>query len=180
MLSTSIRRILIASGFTVATSFMTVLSASANTVTSNTGFTGAVAPSVAIVTDFTGKTVAKTYTPTTYAPSGGVSQLQATDTISFNSNSDTLGVTATIVATPPTAPTNATALVGVHSTLINSNVGTENITATATAQNFITDTQGNLTLAVRSTWLPQAGGQELFNSGSGTYAATVGLSVVAN
>lgn len=174
MLHTPIRRILIVSGLTIATSFITVLSASANTATGSAGFSATVAAAVAVTTPFTG---ASSYDVTTYTASGGNSKLEKSDTIVFNSNTDTLGVTATVTATPPTAPANATALVGVHSTLISSNVGSETITATATARDFVTDSQGNLTLTVRSTWATQNAGEELFR---GAYAATVALSVVAN
>ena len=186
MLSNSIRRILIASGFTVATSFMTVLSASANTVTPTAGFTATVNPSVAITTPFSSATaIAYTETPFTTSGSGGVAQLTKTESVVFNSNSNTLSVTAVLTATPSTqASTNATKLAGVHALLIANTTAnlaspdSQTITGTnATVTPFKTDPNGNMTLAVTSTWNPSNGGEELL---SGTYTAIVALTVVAN
>ncbi|TYQ30937.1 hypothetical protein [Pseudanabaena sp. UWO310] len=188
MLSNAFRRILIASGFAIATSFMAALSASAapTTASSTTYFTGTVDPSCAVSTDFTGNTsgTANTYTKTAYAGSGagGVLQLQASDTVAFNCNSDTVGVSAVVVTTPPTAPVNATLLAGVHTALVTSTVdGTQNTTqtgnGTATGSAWKTDTQGNIGATVQSTWNPTAGGQELLD---GTYLANVAVTVTPN
>jgi len=186
MLSTTLRRVLATSGIAVATSLMTALSASASTTANSSAyFTGTIAPSCAIDADFTGKSSgsANSYTPTPYTSSGGVSKLETSDTITFNCNSDAVTVTGTVTPTPPTAPQNATALVGVHTALITSTVdNTQNATKTGSgaptfATPWKTDAQGNIGITVKSTWNPQSGGQELF---TGTYTAQVDITVTPN
>lgn len=188
MLSTSLRRILIASGFTIATSFMTVLSASALPVTANstTYFTGTIDPSCAVATAFTGNAVgaANAYTATPYTGSGtgGVSKLETSDTVAFNCNSDTVGVSALVVTTPPTAPVNATLLAGVHTALVTSTIdATQTATldgdGTATGTAWKTSNQGNISATVKSTWNPTATGEELLG---GNYLANVAVTVTPN
>lgn len=189
MLSTTLRRILAASGITVATSLMTVLSASAAPTTANSvaGFTGTIDPSCAVATDFTNNATSKlTYTPTAYTGSGagGVSKLSANQNATFNCNSDTVGVSTDVALTQPTAPTNATLLAGTHTTTItgsNDAANTANAdgagTAVVTGTSWKTDTQGNIGINVKSEWNPQAGGQELLD---GTYTAVATVTVTPN
>lgn len=177
MPSTSIRRILIASGFTIATSFMTALSASAT----GSALSGSVTPSCQMVT---GLTATDAYTPTAGSGnfSGGVTKLEKSDSASFNCNTDTVGVTAVVTTTTPTAPSNATALAGVHTVLLsNSNdngtttaTATGNATATGTA--WITNSNGDITVNLVSTWNPTSG-EELL---AGSYSADIVVSVTPN
>ncbi|MTJ14331.1 hypothetical protein FJR11_17450 [Anabaena sp. UHCC 0187] len=156
--------------------------ATPTTANSTAGFTGTVDPSCAVATAFTSAT-ANAYTKTAYAGSGagGTLQLSASDTAAFNCNSDTVGVSAVVTATPPTAPTNATLLAGVHTTTLSSD--TANTAATGTGTTTVaptgwkTDTQGNIAITVQSTWDPTATGQELLD---GTYTAVAVVTVTPN
>ncbi len=189
MLSTTLRRVLVASGIAVTASFMTVLSVSAAPTTANStaGFTGTIDPSCAVDTDFTNDAANKmTYTATPYGGSGagGVSKLSANQNATFNCNSDTVNVSTDVTLTQPTTPTNATLLEGVHTTTIaNNNSGADTANAngggpaTVTGTNWVTDTQGNIIINVKSEWNPQATGQELLD---GTYTAVATVTVTPN
>jgi hypothetical protein len=189
MLSTTLRRVLVASGLTVATSFMTALSASAAPTTANStaGFTGTIDPSCAVDTAFTNNATTKlTYTPTAYTGSGagGVSKLAANQSAVFNCNSNTVGVSTDVALTQPTAPTNATLLAGTHTTTIqNANKVADKAnadgagTALVTGTGWITDTLGNISINVKSEWNPQAGGEELLD---GVYTAVATVTVTPN
>jgi hypothetical protein len=190
VLSNSIRRILVASGLTVATSFMTAFSASAGTITtaanSTPYFAGTVDPSCAVASNFFGNSTgnANTYTKTAFIGSGagGVSQLQASDTANFNCNSDTVGVSAVVTTTTPTAPVNATALAGAHTVVVtslvdNTQTATKTGNGTATGTAWKTTIQGNIGVSVQSTWAPQSPGEELLD---GTYLANVAVTVTPN
>lgn len=189
MLSTSLRRILVASGLTIATSFMTALSASAAPTTANStaGFTGTIDPSCAVQTGFANNATSKlAYTPSAYAGSGagGVLKLSANQSAVFNCNSDTVGVSTDVALTQPTAPANATLLAGTHTTTIaNANLVTDTAnangagTAKVTGTGWVTDTQGNISINVLSEWNPQATGQELLD---GVYTAVATVTVTPN
>ena len=189
MLSTTLRRVLAASGIAVATSLMTALSASATPTTANSeaGFTGTIAPSCAVATDFANNATSKlAYTPTAYAGSGagGVLKLSANQSATFNCNSDTVGVSTDVALTQPTAPANATLLAGIHTTTItNANKAADTAyangagTAKVTGTGWVTDTNGNISINVKSEWNPQSGGEELLN---GTYTAVATVTVTPN
>ncbi len=191
MLYNSIRRILVASGLTVATSFMTAFSASASTTAnSTTYFTGTVQPSCSVSANFTGNTSggANTYTKTDYGASGagGVSKLETSDNVSFNCNSDTVNVSAVVVTTPPPVPANATLLAGVHTALLTNGVDvgqtiTQNGNGVGSDTGWKTDNQGNIGVTVKSTWNPTTvlgvPGQELL---AGGYNANVQVTVTPN
>jgi hypothetical protein len=180
MLSASLRRILIASGFTIATSFMTVLSPAAaiETASSTTSFTGTIDPSCAVSSGFIGGI---SYVPTDYTDSGkGASKLETMDMVSFNCNSDTVNVSAAVTTTTPTPPSNATSLVGSHTASVTNTVNTGQNTyqagdGTATGTGWHTDTEGNIQLAVVSTWT--SNGEELL---AGGYEANVQVTVTPN
>jgi hypothetical protein len=186
LLSNSIRRILVASGLTVATSFMAAFSASASTTAnSTTYFTGTVDPSCAVSANFTGNTsgTANTYTKTAFTSSGagGVLKLETSDTVQLNCNSDTVGVSAVVVTTTPTAPVNATALAGVHTVLVTNTIdatqtATKTGDGTATGTAWKTTTIGNMGVTVKSTWNPVTG-EELLD---GTYLANIQVTVTPN
>ncbi|MBO1050119.1 MAG: hypothetical protein HEQ10_21545 [Dolichospermum sp. DEX182a] len=156
--------------------------AATTTAESTTGFTGTIDPSCAVATPFTSST-SNAYTATGYAGSGtgGVSKLETSDTASFNCNSDTVNVSAVVTATPPTAPTNATSLAGVHTTTLSSDTANTNATGTGSTTvaptNWKTTTQGNIDITVKSTWNPTTGGQELLD---GNYTAVAVVTVTPN
>ena len=189
MLSNSIRRILVASGLTVATSFMTVLSASATTTGANsTGkFSESVDPSCAVAVDFPDNATApKAYTKTAYSGSGagGVRILTSSQEAEFNCNSDTVDVSATVSVTKPAAPTNATALAATHTaTLTNVTIIGETAQQTdptsLTGASWGTDTQGNIKIGIQSVWAANStsSGEELL---SGAYSATFVVTVTPN
>ncbi len=152
-----------------------------STVNSSTGFTANIAPSCTVSTAFASNS--NTYAKTDYVSSGGTLKLEASDNAQFNCNSDTVNVSAAVTTTQPTNPTNATAIVGVHTTtLTNQNATptaqTANGTgATVTANSWRTDTQGNIGIELKSTWDPATNGQELL---TGTYTANATLTVTPN
>ncbi|ALB42537.1 hypothetical protein AA650_20620 [Anabaena sp. WA102] len=156
--------------------------AATTTAESTTGFTGTIDPSCAVATGFTSST-SNAYTATGYAGSGtgGVQKLETSDTASFNCNSDTVNVSAVVTATPPTAPSNATSLAGVHTTTLSSDPANANATGTGSTTvaptNWKTNAQGNIGITVRSTWNPATGGQELLD---GTYTAVAIVTVTPN
>ena len=188
MLSNTFRRILVASGLTVATSFMTVLSASATTTgAGSTGrFSGSIDPSCAVAVDFPDNATPKTYSQTAYSGSGagGVSQLTSSQEAEFNCNSDTVDVSATVSVTKPAAPTNAAALAATHTATLSSiTVGGESDVQTnptsLTGASWKTDTQGNIKIGIQSTWQKNTtlDGEELLN---GSYSATFVVTVTPN
>lgn len=189
MLSTTLRRVLVASGLTIATSFITALSASAAKTTANStaGFTGTIDPSCAVKVDFPNAASSKLgYTKSAYAGSGAgsVLKLSANQNATFDCNSDTVNVSADVTLTQPTAPANATAIVGVHTTTIsNANTGATDTAnangagnALVTGSNWITDPNGNIVINVASEWNPTIG-EELLD---GTYTAVVKVTVTPN
>ena len=155
--------------------------AAPTTAESTTGFTGTIDPSCAVATGFTSSTNA--YDKTAYSSSGtgGVSMLEKTDQASFNCNSDTVNVSAVVTATPPTAPSNATSLAGVHTTTLSSDTANTNATGTGSTTvattNWKTTNQGNIGITVKSTWNPATDGQELLD---GIYTAVAVVTVTPN
>ena len=156
--------------------------AAATTASSTTGFTGTIDPSCAVSAGFNSST-SNAYAKTTYSSSGdgGVSKLETSDTAQFNCNSDTVNVSAVVTATPPTAPSNATSLAGVHTTTLSSDTANADATGTGSTTvaptNWKTNLQGNIGITVKSTWNPATGGQELLD---GTYTATAVVTVTPN
>ena len=186
MLSNSIRRILVASGLTVATSFMTVLSASATGADSTGKFSGSVDPSCAVAVDFPNNATApKAYSKTAYSGSGagGVQMLGSSQDAEFNCNSDTVDVSATVSVTKPAAPTNATALDATHTatltnvTIIGESDQQANQTS-LTGDSWGTDGQGNIQIRIVSEWSTSSGGGEELLSGA--YSATFVVTVTPN
>ncbi|BBC23737.1 hypothetical protein [Pseudanabaena sp. ABRG5-3] len=190
MLSITLRRVLVASGLAVTTSFMTALSASAAPTTANAtaGFTGTIDPSCAVQTDFTNNAANKlAYTADAYtgSGSGGVLKLSANQSAVFNCNSVSVGVSTDVTLTQPTAAaTPGALLVGIHKTTItgaNNVANTANATGSGTAlvtgTAWDTDNQGNISINVASEWNPQSGGQELLN---GIYTAVATVTVTPN
>lgn len=190
MLSTTLRRVLVASGIAVTTSFMTVLSASAapTTASAAAGFTGTIDPSCAVQTDFTNTATSKLgYTADAYAGSGagGVLKLSANQSAVFNCNSVSVGVSTDVALTQPAAAaTPGAKLVGIHKTTItgaNNILNTANATgagiAKVTGTAWDTDDQGNISINVASEWNPQVGGQELLD---GIYTAVATVTVTPN
>lgn len=155
--------------------------ATPTTASSTTGFTGNIAPSCTVSTGFA--STPNAYTETNYVGSGGASQLETSDEAEFNCNSDTVNVSAAVTTTQPTNPTNATAIVGVHTTTLTNQNATPSIQtatgtgATVTGNSWRTDTQGNIGIELTSTWDPAASGQELL---TGTYTANATLTVTPN
>ena len=152
--------------------------ATPTTASSTAGFTGTIDPSCTVSTGFA--STPNAYIETNYVGSGGASKLETSDNAQFNCNSDTVNVSAAVTTTQPTNPTNATAIVGVHTTTLtneNATAQTANGTgATVTATSWRTDTQGNIEIELKSTWDP-ASGQELL---TGTYTANATLTVTPN
>ena len=189
MLSNTFRRILVASGLTVATSFMTVLSASAITTGANsTGkFAGSIDPSCAVIANFPENAIApKAYTKTAYSGSGdgGVSQLTSSQEAEFNCNSDTIDVSATVSVTKPANPSNATALAAEHQATLSSMAGggesdSQPNPTSLTGASWKTDSQGNIKIGIQSTWQKNTNldGEELLN---GPYSATFVVTVTPN
>ncbi len=148
-------------------------------------FSGDIAASCGVTVDFTSTSgTPNTYDKTSYASSGGTSKLDKSENTTINCNSDTVDVTATVIATPPTAPANATLLEGVHTATItggndatNDTMNGDGSTTLNSASPWKTDNQGNIVISVKSTWNPSSGGQELFE---GNYLANVALSVTPN
>jgi hypothetical protein len=184
MLSTSLRRILIASGFTIATSFMTALTASAQTAKTATlpaGFMATIAPSCSAGTP---SLASPFYTPSPYIGSGGVLKLSASQIVAFNCNSSTVNVSAVVTLNTTLSGLTQNAAIATHKTKITnvnspSNTATFNGSGTLTATSWGTDpaNSGDISINVESEWTPQTGGQELL---SGTYNATIEVTVTPN
>lgn len=183
MLSNSIRRILVASGLTVATSFMTVLSASA--ADSTAGFTGTIDPSCAVSLGFTNTGANKlAYDEVPYAGSGagGIERLYSNQEASFNCNTESVVVTTDVTTTQVfPAGTPGDLLEGIHTTTVTSNNDVQDSDfgygdVVLTGNDWETDNQGNITITVESEWDPSLG-EELL---AGTYTATAVVTVTPN
>lgn len=184
MLSTSLRRILIASGFTIATSFMTALTASAQTATLPAAFMATIAPSCSPGAPF--NLASPFYTPSPYIGSGGVLKLSASQIVAFNCNSSTVNVSAVVTLNTTLSGLTQNAAIATHKTKITnvnspSNTATFNGSGTLTATGWGTATalpnSGDISINVESEWTPQTGGQELL---SGIYNATIEVTVTPN
>ncbi|MDT9340008.1 hypothetical protein VV11_011270 [Trichodesmium erythraeum 21-75] len=119
--------------------------------------------------------------PTSAAAVTRVTQLQATDTLSFDCNTGSVNFTVPIAtATPPTATgSGGSALVGSHTFAYNPSTNAGDVTFTApitTAVAINTDNNGDVDITVTSTWAPTSG-EELLK---GTYTAEATFQVVAN
>ena len=120
--------------------------------------------------------------PTSAAAVTRVTQLQATDTLSFDCNTGSVNFTipSVTVATPPT-PTGSggSVLVGSHTFAYNPSTNAGDVTFSAPITSDVainTDADGDLDITVTSTWVPTSG-EELLK---GTYTATATFQVVAN
>jgi hypothetical protein len=121
--------------------------------------------------------------PTTVTPVTRVTQLQATDTLSFDCNTGSVNFTipAVNVGTPPSPTgTGGSALVGSHTFTYSPSTSTAAAVpftaATNTAVEINTDNNGDVDITVTSTWAPTSG-EELLK---GTYTAEATFQVVAN
>jgi len=134
--------------------------------TSGITFGSTVAPSVTLTSPF-GKSLP--YLDGPLGPSGGPKSISSSDSATFDTNSDTVGVTSTLALTQPPTPVNATALVGVHSTTYSANGGTPVVGLANTT--LPTNTDGDITITLTSTW---TGGEDLL---SGPYSAAYVVTV---
>ena len=167
---------LLTGGVIASTSSIFAGKANANPV----GFGGNVDPSCAVTTNFTSTTNA--YTKTVYTGSGGVVKLEKTDQASFNCNSDTVTVLANVAVNRPPVPTQATLLQGVHTTRLSSNTANNPTFSVLQVSSdngsfgaeWNPNTAGDITITVKSTWNPAAGGQELLD---GDYGAVVDITL---
>jgi hypothetical protein len=160
-------------GFTIFTEKANAGATASSTAT----FNAKVLPSCAVTKQF--NSTSGNYTQTvTPAAAGGAKRLTRTKTANFDCNSDTVGVSATVILTPP-IPVNATSIIGTHQVDISDQTngdlsinqdGDGTFPGTAT-----TDPDGDIIVVVKSTWTST--GEDLL---SGAYAASVAVSVTAN